>query len=199
MNKWMLAAFAAAVLGAGSANSETVVVNQVFDVNAGWGGPVVQHQDLLDTPVQLSPGDTLDLTLTALPGQSISFPGLVFIEMGLDFPDGTGTVASTLTGRLSIFDGATLVATSAETTQAITQPGLRLNFLPAMLGTPGAFNATSFNLVFSVDALQGGARPLAFYDLRYHAGPIPEPTAWALMIGGFAMTGGALRRRRALA
>jgi hypothetical protein len=31
------------------------------------------------------------------------------------------------------------------------------------------------------------------------AGGVPEPAAWALMIGGFALSGAALRRRRALA
>lgn len=36
-------------------------------------------------------------------------------------------------------------------------------------------------------------------DLADPSQPVPEPTTWALMIGGFGMAGSALRRRRALA
>ena len=32
--------------------------------------------------------------------------------------------------------------------------------------------------------------------LRFIASPVPEPAAWGLMIAGFGMAGGALRRRR---
>jgi hypothetical protein len=35
-------------------------------------------------------------------------------------------------------------------------------------------------------------------DLAQSGGAVPEPATWALMVGGFALTGGLLRRRRVL-
>lgn len=35
----------------------------------------------------------------------------------------------------------------------------------------------------------------AWDDVRFGASSVPEPTSWGLMIGGFALAGGALRRR----
>ena len=39
------------------------------------------------------------------------------------------------------------------------------------------------------------------FNVRYGlaSNPIPEPATWDLMIGGFVLTGAALRRRRTLA
>ncbi len=36
-------------------------------------------------------------------------------------------------------------------------------------------------------------------DIAFSGGAVPEPAAWALIIGGFGLTGAALRRRRAVA
>ncbi|MCP6473655.1 PEPxxWA-CTERM sorting domain-containing protein, partial [Klebsiella pneumoniae] len=35
-------------------------------------------------------------------------------------------------------------------------------------------------------------------DAYFGNGGIPEPTTWAMMIGGFGLVGGALRRRRSV-
>jgi hypothetical protein len=48
----------------------------------------------------------------------------------------------------------------------------------------------------------GDGREVAWYtvhDITYSLGGVPEPAVWALMIGGFGMTGVALRRRKARA
>jgi len=53
-------------------------------------------------------------------------------------------------------------------------------------------------VVFSYNGGSNGPAPT---NLTFNAGvgAIPEPTAWALMIGGFGMAGAMIRRRRALA
>ncbi|MFD1611880.1 PEPxxWA-CTERM sorting domain-containing protein [Sphingomonas tabacisoli] len=49
---------------------------------------------------------------------------------------------------------------------------------------------------FSIPGLsQSGARSLGFAGTLAVAG-VPEPASWALMIGGFAAAGGAIRRKR---
>ena len=35
-----------------------------------------------------------------------------------------------------------------------------------------------------------------FDDVTYASGAIPEPAAWALMLAGFGLVGGAMRRRQ---
>lgn len=41
-------------------------------------------------------------------------------------------------------------------------------------------------------------RRVVNFDLGLPAAPVPEPASWALMIGGFAIVGSALRRRQAV-
>ncbi len=72
-----------------------------------------------------------------------------------------------------------------------------------------------YDAVFDASRVAGQAGDVAFilqsrgdrnagfflpYDLTFQAGgAVPEPTTWALMIAGFGMAGGMLRRRRAVA
>jgi hypothetical protein len=52
---------------------------------------------------------------------------------------------------------------------------------------------------FSVD-FGGSADQVAFAGITLGSqtpgGTVPEPATWAMMIGGFGMVGGAMRRRR---
>jgi hypothetical protein len=50
--------------------------------------------------------------------------------------------------------------------------------------------------IFGVNALGASQGAYTMADL-YKAGAIPEPSSWALMIGGFGLLGAALRRRAA--
>ncbi|WP_156255497.1 PEPxxWA-CTERM sorting domain-containing protein [Sandarakinorhabdus oryzae] len=47
----------------------------------------------------------------------------------------------------------------------------------------------------SFSLLQGGGEYLAFDNLVYTTG-VPEPASWMLLLAGFGLAGGALRRRR---
>lgn len=57
-------------------------------------------------------------------------------------------------------------------------------------GYKGAFDLASLTLHSGGDSLVGTRQAVA-------AVPVPEPAAWALMISGFGLIGGALRRRKA--
>ncbi|MBM6577628.1 PEP-CTERM sorting domain-containing protein [Microvirga sp. SRT01] len=56
--------------------------------------------------------------------------------------------------------------------------------------TAGALNQLIINYTSDGLGSYGG-------NLSFTPGAVPEPAAWALMIGGFGMVGGTLRRRRA--
>jgi hypothetical protein len=58
--------------------------------------------------------------------------------------------------------------------------------------TPGAPNGTFY---FQLTTNSGEGDSLAVTSIR--PGGVPEPAAWALMIGGFGLAGATLRRRRA--
>lgn len=58
--------------------------------------------------------------------------------------------------------------------------------------------ATLFSGQLDNRALEGGGNTLTF-DVAPPVGGIPEPGTWVLMIGGFGLVGGAMRRRGGLA
>lgn len=49
-------------------------------------------------------------------------------------------------------------------------------------------------VLVSFGELAGGSEYLAFDNIAYNA--VPEPASWMMLLGGFALAGGALRRRR---
>ena len=57
--------------------------------------------------------------------------------------------------------------------------------------------ATSQVLTFLASGTPGGAPPISFLDGVTLEAAVPEPATWALMIGGFGLVGGAMRRRAA--
>lgn len=100
----------------------------------------------------------------------------------------TSTVASTALLRLNsaTFNGAPVTIT-AETAAngAITYNGM-LDYADAVQGQP-------FTLSLAAQVRRGGSLSTS---VSYVAGAVPEPASWAMMIGGFGVVGGSLRRRR---
>jgi len=68
-----------------------------------------------------------------------------------------------------------------------------------LFATPDSDSLLTLNKATGAGALVGGlGGSLNIAGLAFLS-PVPEPGAWALMIGGFALAGMALRRRRSLA
>ena len=66
-----------------------------------------------------------------------------------------------------------------------------------ILGSSFNSNVNStYRVTLAVDGLAGGPQSLSV-DAQFGAGAVPEPTTWAMMIGGFGLAGLAARRRRA--
>jgi hypothetical protein len=69
-----------------------------------------------------------------------------------------------------------------------------------LFATPDLNNLLTLNKATGAGALVGGlGGSFNMAGLAFLGAPVPEPGAWALMIGGFALAGMALRRRRSLA
>lgn len=59
----------------------------------------------------------------------------------------------------------------------------------------GFFGFTS-TAAFTTIAVSGANEVHNFDDVRFGGAAVPEPSTWALLIGGFGLAGSALRRRR---
>ena len=86
--------------------------------------------------------------------------------------------------------------------QAILIDGISQAFTGPSLGSIGIASITGLNLTGGSHAIQfqqpaGATWTFASEISVFGIAAVPEPATWALMIGGFAMAGGVLRRRRA--
>lgn len=114
---------------------------------------------------------------------------------GLWFGNDDTCCASTTTGLLQIYSASGLEGT-------VSLVANMNDFADQFLGFSTDFDVTQ--IVFNFDP---GSTDLFRYvdDLTFGpggavvGGGVPEPATWALLIGGFGMAGGMLRRRRALA
>ncbi|WP_185965042.1 PEPxxWA-CTERM sorting domain-containing protein [Glacieibacterium frigidum] len=116
----------------------------------------------------------------------VSADGLTFFNV-----EGTGVAAVDLAG-----DETHSVATwrrSYDLGAAVTALGVSQFRFLRLDGTSSG--GISGNNGFDPDAVAG----INFIDLTPPVGGVPEPGTWALMIGGFGLVGGAMRRRTALA
>ena len=95
----------------------------------------------------------------------------------------------TLTGTLAgsaVFSQSFVVDTTSPTFVTFNH-GLVDNVL--FSGSGGTQNSAYVGI--------GGGPIFALDNLTLDRGAVPEPAAWALMLGGFGVTGAAMRRRRA--
>jgi len=79
----------------------------------------------------------------------------------------------------------------------VVENSARLNF-PFVMG--GSFDPNAndtYKVTLSVTGLNGGTQSFSsLAQVGSGAAAVPEPASWALMLGGFGLVGGAMRRRK---
>ena len=103
---------------------------------------------------------------------------------------GTGTYVApdyVTNAHLSLSDGSTILSSAIYVASVPVNPGV-----PYTLSLSFHYNGGSLNLEPST-ALQFAAVGL---DVTPRASVVPEPATWAMLVGGFGLAGGAMRRRR---
>lgn len=88
--------------------------------------------------------------------------------------------------------------------EGLANPSNNVLLFSEATGGLDATGSTNGNVILRIDLLQGGYAGLDNFrivasNIEGDVGGVPEPGAWALMIAGFGLAGGALRRRRAVA
>ncbi len=114
---------------------------------------------------------------------------------------GTGTFAGGLTDFTTAFS-----LQSCTTFACDTLVGPLLTFtksVPTLPSGPAAFayaaDLTGLSgqyFLYSVTAVNRGGPNPGLSELTFTGAPVPEPATWAMMIGGFALAGAAMRRRK---
>jgi hypothetical protein len=211
LSKAMLRTGAMALTMAGTAQAATIVVNQTLDVTKPKALPGPGFQGWQGSPafdggydVDIAEGDTFDFTIDFLGSQTLTLSNLSQL-WAFSF-SGSPESQTNGTGTLSLLDDlGNVIETSFLTT---TTEG---NFHFGQSFGAGDFaSGLSGNITFSGlrytgtlnDYLADGvtsrnyANNAAFYFTTATAA-VPEPATWLMMIAGFGLVGGAMRRRTA--
>jgi hypothetical protein len=129
-----------------------------------------------------------------------------FMNMASGFDTGFSFnyVSVSYSGSVGVYDGlngtGNLLATLDLSPNAGSCSGYGADFCPFTA------KGVSFSGVGKSISFAGVANQIVFDDITFGSavpgpdtgGGVPEPATWAMMIAGFGMAGGALRRRRAL-
>lgn len=196
----MRSAFAfAAVLALASALPAGAVTTVSAVINTGTLAPNTLNQVAI-SPVSLTVGDTLDLTLT-FSGGPLTIGGGGALWIGL--LTNAGPSATINTDSVLSFTGASANITGFGT--------LNQNNLFAHVGSyfgnslyqtsAGDITFTSINQVVTLLSDNIGTprdyqSAFFYYETSVVGGGVPEPASWAMLISGFGLTGAAMRRRR---
>jgi hypothetical protein len=124
-------------------------------------------------------------------------PGVTFDAVVVVRSDGTGVVTA-------FNDGAPPTVTQLDSSAIVLDGSLVAAFVDIALLPSRGFALEDYR--FNVWSRSGGgnigiadlAQDSGTFGFETPAGAIPEPSSWALMIAGFGLAGGALRRRRTL-
>ncbi|MBU2361531.1 MAG: PEPxxWA-CTERM sorting domain-containing protein, partial [Alphaproteobacteria bacterium] len=169
------------------------------------------------SPIQTLNGVTLSLASTGDTAYGLANEGL-FSYLGVEdatvgavslfefgFGASVGEIYANFSTQLSAVSllAFKITGTYSPTVTLIAYSGV--NGTGDVLGsTSGSFGGAGYQAdTFSLTGL-AGARSIGFHaDTRgnvwfdnFQIDAVPEPSTWALMLGGFGLTGGALRRRR---
>ena len=139
------------------------------DGDGGFAGAFFQTID------NLVVGKSYTLTFYQAAGQQLGFTGSTTEQWQVSFGSDTqfSSLYSLPQGGVGPWQQQTMTFTASVASQVLT-------FLA--VGTPG------------------GTPPISFLDgVNLSLSAVPEPASWAMMIGGFGLVGGAMRRRRAVA
>ena len=127
----------------------------------------------------LGTGGSATIDFSSLTLRSLSvYLGSIDTYNTIEVLDRAGAVIKTITG-------SDLPGQNGDWFASATNRRLSLNFAPG--DNAGAVRFSSSGVAFEFDSI--GA----------HVAGVPEPASWALMIGGFGLIGGALRRRQRVA
>jgi hypothetical protein len=117
-------------------------------------------------------------TVTARGDYTLGFPGIEYLSYDLEGL--TGDVAPETPGATFTSFSFTVALTLAQLL-AITAD----NAINIGINLPGDINAFAPSAYVAVDVTYNGT-----------SGAVPEPATWAMMIGGMALVGASMRRRR---
>jgi hypothetical protein len=114
-----------------------------------------------------------------------------FGGMVIDFAPGVGALS---------LDTYSLFGASNATINVFDAGGLigSLSFAVPNNGPGAFFGVTSTTGITEITMSADGGQSPGFTNVSF-GNAVPEPAAWALMIGGFGMAGASLRRRKSLA
>ena len=127
-------------------------------------------------------------------------PSPVSFDWGFDSASGTftGTAQITLTNYAggSFSYDPLFIGNDNAVGSGSTQNSFRWNWVPGIAFNPAVDGKYNFRL--DVSELSGLKKSITFDMIIGRGLAVPEPSTWALMIGGFGLAGVALRRRRAV-
>ena len=182
----------AAAVPAGAVTTVSAVLN------TGTLAPLTLNNVAI-TPVSLTVGDTLDLTIS-FSGGPLTLGGGGALWIGLLTGDGSGTIN---TDSVLSFTGASANISGAG---PLNQNNLFVHVgsyfgNTAYQTAAGPITFTSINQVVTLSSDDIGGprsydRAFFYYETAAVGGGVPEPASWAMLIAGFGLTGAAMRRRR---
>ncbi|MGZ3377905.1 MAG: PEPxxWA-CTERM sorting domain-containing protein [Phenylobacterium sp.] len=181
------AAMAVALAAAGSAAAETYTFSAAPD--QGWS----PFSFSFTTPDLLSPGEPFSFTSFKVTNGDQSYL----------ISQGSSTTLATQGNCFLFASAGETLANGAGVQCGLGTPASGdasmwfFTGAPTLPSAPGAY-ANEYVAIFASDS-PGGQDFAGVITIAGGGGVVPEPAAWALMIGGFGLAGVALRRRRALA
>jgi hypothetical protein len=175
-------------------------VSSPFQSGEFYGGSAVATATppALEADLLAASGFSADQTTLSLGVVQNTYFGISYIQFQMTSPT-LSTDTESAEADASIQGAGGLVGSPGGFTPQ------KIDLMLRSLG-PLSYQGEGQHLVFSPDGSAVDVANLAFYlgTATYRSdlsdfGAVPEPASWALMIGGFALIGAALRRRRSLA
>lgn len=196
------APFAAFMLACAPAQAATITVDHELDPALISSNP---FQDILSSPFVAGLGDTVEFNLT-FTGGPISLTGDTYLwAVSFSTDDNVRLITTSTWTFLSPSSNLIAGPITFDETSEFGHVGSAV-YLGAYRLDNAPITFSGIKVSISIDALEppGFGQPLVdpreYYSIALVtdgvlAPSVPEPASWALMIGGFALAGGVLRRR----